>query len=160
MPAPSMEKEDAEVSGPELVASFRVLDGVADLLGMIGEGREASVAAASAALHARFVAADALLDSLPGADMTRAAQLAEAQRLIAVLESKRKLVAKHSGMALLDECLAKQNEPANSGGEAARAGGFGDSAVGVPSPVGNQTVRDDSANVQMQNVASGVSMEL
>lgn len=104
------------------MTAFRVLDGVADLLGMVVEGREGPVSAAAAALHARFAAADALLDALPGADMTRAAQFAEARRLTAALEEKRLLIAKHRELALLTECLAKQPPKAAAAAGAAEEG--------------------------------------
>jgi hypothetical protein len=95
----------------DLVEAFRVLDGVAEVLGMVVDGQDSSVSRAASALHARFAAAEELLDALPGGDMTREAQLKEAKRLVSELERKRKLVAKHRDMPLLVEKLgAKQSE--------------------------------------------------
>lgn len=102
----------------DLVSAFRVLDGVAEVLGMIVEGREGTpVVAAAASLHSRFAAADALLDTLPGADMTRMAQLAEARHLTRVLAEKQALVAKYRDLALLVECRNKREKAAGGSGD-------------------------------------------
>jgi hypothetical protein len=162
MQAPALSEPRAKVAGPDLVTTFRVLDGMADILGMIAEGRETSVASASAALHARFAAADAVLDSLPGADMTRSAQLAEAQRLICALEAKRKLVAKHSSMPLLSDCLSKQREADDSGDafDLSRAGAGVNAAVSAEGEASATNDRDGSASVRTEAATNAETMEV
>jgi hypothetical protein len=94
----------------ELVDAFRVLDGLAEVLGMVLDGQDSSISNASAALQARFAAADAMLDTLPGGDMTREAQLKEATRLSSELARKRKSLAKHREIPLLVEKLRTKQE--------------------------------------------------
>jgi hypothetical protein len=113
MHASTPSSADQRVTGVhcDLVEAFRVLDGVAEVLGMVLDGQESSISSAASALHVRFAAAEQLLDSLPGGDMTREAQLLEAKRLVSELERKRKLVVKHRDLPLLVEKLgAKQSE--------------------------------------------------
>lgn len=87
----------------DLTEAFRVLDGVAEVLGLVVDGRDEAASEASAALYARFSAADAVLDILPGTELTRAGQLLEARKLRADLENKRNLVARYQDIALLVE---------------------------------------------------------
>lgn len=90
-------------SAATLSGSFRILDSVADVLALINDGRDEAVSDACTALFARFSAADALLDTLAGAELTRRGQLEEAKRLRAELESKTDLVAKYRKLALLND---------------------------------------------------------
>jgi RNA polymerase II transcription mediator complex subunit 9 len=101
----------------ELVDAFRVLDGLAEVLGMVLDGQDSSISNASAALQTRFAAADALLDTLPGGDMTREAQLKEAARLSSELAKKRKFLAKHREIPLLVEKLKAKKANSHLEGE-------------------------------------------
>jgi hypothetical protein len=104
-PAPAV-APPVDTSAAALHAAFRILDGVSSVLDLSAEGRGPAVAGASASLHARFAGADALLDSLPGAELTHARQLEEAAGLLRELEEKRALVEKHRGLVVLGERCA------------------------------------------------------
>lgn len=141
-PSPSTE--------PDLLEAFRILSPTADLLDLLHEGRGPAAAKAAADLRARFAAAEALLDKLPGADVTREAQITEARRLTAALEEKRALVRKYQTLPLLRECVEKEG---GGGGEGGDGGG---SKMGV----GKANAVEDALYGASGAVGEGDMMEL
>lgn len=147
MPPPALPSSSTE---PDLLEAFRFLSPTADLLDLLHEGRGPAAAKAAADLRTRFAAADALLDELPGADVTRDAQIAEARRLTAALEEKRALVRKYQTLPLLRECVEKEAGDRGEGGD----GG------GSKMNVGNENAVDDALGGASGAVGAGDVMEL
>lgn len=94
----------AEESPPELVKSFQILDSIASILSMVLEGADAaSVSPAIAKLQGRFQQCEALLDNLPGGDMSKDEQEQKIKSLRESIARRRQLVSKYANLGVLHQ---------------------------------------------------------
>lgn len=91
-------------SPPELVKTFQILDSVASILSMVLDGADAaSVSPAIAKLKGRFEQCEALLDNLPGGDMSKDEQEQKINSLRESIARRRQLVSKYANLGVLHQ---------------------------------------------------------
>lgn len=104
--------DPTQTSQSDLVKTFQILDNVAAVLTMVLSGAEASAVSSSVAkIHSKFQECEALLDNLPGGDMSKIEQNRKIEELTASIAQKKALVAKYGNLDLLRQIALSTSGP-------------------------------------------------